>query len=90
MRSADPDVADPPVQMSSVPAPGERGALSAPRQCRIDPARHRSLPCEQPEVSAPSAVRDPALSSEELIDMRRLTQRRHIDLGRLAGAFCRR
>ncbi|MER5252452.1 MULTISPECIES: putative leader peptide [unclassified Streptomyces] len=22
--------------------------------------------------------------------MRRLTQRRHIDLGRLAGAFCRR
>ncbi|MFC8124176.1 putative leader peptide [Streptomyces sp. NPDC057302] len=42
------------------------------------------------EVLTSFGVRDPALSSEELIDMRRLTKRRHIDLGRLSSAFCRR
>ncbi|MEW1928376.1 putative leader peptide [Streptomyces sp. NPDC088360] len=76
--------------MSPSTAPGGRDALSAPRQCRIDRERCGSLTCGRTGLSTPFGVRYPALSSEELIDMRRLTQRRHIDLGRLAGAFCRR
>ncbi|MFT9785433.1 putative leader peptide [Streptomyces rhizosphaericola] len=64
---------------------GERKTLSLPRRCLLDPERSRAL------LWNPKAPRDPPgarRGTRKGRDVRRLTRRRHIDLGRVSSAFC--
>ncbi|WP_374206599.1 putative leader peptide [Streptomyces sp. CYG21] len=64
---------------------GGRGTLSLLRRCLLDLERSRAL------LWNPKAPRDPPgarRGTRKERDVRRLTRRRHIDLGRVSSAFC--
>ncbi|WP_433396517.1 putative leader peptide [Streptomyces sp. CA-146814] len=66
-------------------ASGGRGTLSLPRRCLLDPERSGTL------LWNPKAPRHPPgarRGTRKERDVRRLTRRRHIDLGRVSSAFC--
>ncbi|WP_405784904.1 putative leader peptide [Streptomyces sp. NBC_00138] len=68
-------------------APSERETLSVVRERRLDPGCPSWLALSKTETRVvPDMPARP--SRERVIDMRRLTKRRHIDLARVSSAFC--
>ncbi|MET9924699.1 MULTISPECIES: putative leader peptide [unclassified Streptomyces] len=66
-------------------ASGGRETLSLPRRCLLDLERSGTL------LWNPKALRHPPgarRGTRKERDVRRLTRRRHIDLGRVSSAFC--
>ncbi|MFD3975524.1 putative leader peptide [Streptomyces cyaneofuscatus] len=70
---------------TSPPDFGERETLSLPRRCLLDPERSGALLWNPKAPPGPPGVRR---GTRKERDVRRLTRRRHIDLGRVSSAFC--
>ncbi|MFI7233839.1 putative leader peptide [Streptomyces cyaneofuscatus] len=64
---------------------GERETLSLPRRCLLDLERSGALLWNPKASPGPPGVRR---GTRKERDVRRLTRRRHIDLGRVSSAFC--
>ncbi|MFE9016408.1 putative leader peptide [Streptomyces cyaneofuscatus] len=66
-------------------SPSGRETLSLPRRCLLDPERSGALLWNPKASPGPPGVRR---GTRKERDVRRLTRRRHIDLGRVSSAFC--
>ncbi|MFJ8756767.1 putative leader peptide [Streptomyces cyaneofuscatus] len=66
-------------------ASGGRETLSLPRRCLLDLERSGALLWNPKASPGPPGVRR---GTRKERDVRRLTRRRHIDLGRVSSAFC--
>ncbi|MFE7462071.1 putative leader peptide [Kitasatospora albolonga] len=69
----------------SRPGGGGRGTLSLPRRCLLDLERSGALLWNPKAPRGPPGARR---GTRKERDVRRLTRRRHIDLGRVSSAFC--